>query len=84
MLYEVITQLHDYVEPLPAALPANMSLDLAIEHESWRAADYVPVVDRQGQLIGILRYADRITSYNVCYTKLLRSVAQSIESARAR
>ena len=51
-------QLHDYVEPLPAALPANMSLDLAIEHESWRAADYVPVVDRQGQLIGILRYAD--------------------------
>jgi len=51
-------QLSEYVEPLPTPLPANMSLDLALEHESWRNSDYLPIVDRQGQLIGILRYAD--------------------------
>jgi Mg/Co/Ni transporter MgtE len=51
-------QLHEYVEALPTALPANMSLDQALEIDSWRNTDYLPVVDREGQLIGILRYAD--------------------------
>ena len=51
-------QLQEYIDPLPAAVPANMSLDLALEHDRWRSTDYLPVVDHDGQLIGILRYAD--------------------------
>lgn len=51
-------QLSEYVEPLPEPLPANLSLDLALDHHGWRDSDYLPIVDRQGQLIGILRYAD--------------------------
>ena len=51
-------QLSAFVEPLPDPLPANLSLDLALAHDSWRNNDYLPIVDRQGQLIGILRYAD--------------------------
>lgn len=47
-----------YMEPLPEPLPANLSLDLALGHHGWRESDYLPIVDRQGQLIGILRYAD--------------------------
>lgn len=50
--------LSELAEPLPTPLPANMSLDLALEHESWRGSDYLPVVDRVGQLVGVLRYAD--------------------------
>ena len=35
----------------------------------------VPVVDSRNQLLGIVTFDDiRITSYNVCYTKLLRTL----------
>jgi magnesium transporter len=50
--------LSEFAQPLPPPLPANLSLDLALDHESWRGSDYLPVTDRAGQLVGILRYAD--------------------------
>ena len=67
MLYEVITHRarHREVEPQGQDLPSQLDVaGEAVEHAPEVVAGVLPE-DRHG----------RITSYNVCYTKLLREVS---------
>jgi len=50
--------LADVMEPSPLPLPANMSIEAALDDKSWLSGDYLPVMDRKERLLGILRYAD--------------------------
>lgn len=47
----------DILQPSQFALNASASLDTAIDNPGWESSDYLPVVDRQGKLLGNLRYA---------------------------
>jgi len=40
----------------PAALPAHASLNAVIAHPAWRHYHALPVVDREGVLLGAIRY----------------------------
>lgn len=51
-------QLSEFLESLPTPLRANATLEMALDDPNWRNHDYLPVLDRQENLIGILRYAD--------------------------
>lgn len=50
--------LRDFLDPAPSPLRANLSLEAALESPGWSENDFLPVVDRQDRVIGILRYAD--------------------------
>lgn len=50
--------LSEILEPSPPPLRANMSLTAALENQRWLESDYLPVINRQERLIGVVRYAD--------------------------
>lgn len=49
--------LNNYIERSAHYLRASISLDAALEHAAWQTSDYLPVLDRRGRFLGVLRYA---------------------------
>lgn len=53
------------LSPAPFVLKASTSLDSAMDDPGWETSDYLPVVDRRGRFVGVLRYvALRAASLN--------------------
>lgn len=52
------TPLDELVAYIPYALPGRMSLSGAQQHEVWESLQWVPVINRYRQLIGVLRHVD--------------------------
>ena len=74
MLYEVITIGDQTAERLKIEI-GNASPDKTIEKVEIKGTDAIT---------GLPRRLDRITSYNVCYTKLLRTEKMHIDAEFAR
>jgi len=47
----------DLLERQPGMLGANTSLELASEEAAWTEVDFLPVVNRSGEYIGVLRHS---------------------------
>ena len=46
-----------FLEPAANVLSATSSLDVAMGNVGWLENDYLPVLDRRGKFLGVLRYA---------------------------
>lgn len=44
------------LSPATFVLKASASLDSAIDDPGWETGDYLPVVDRRGRFVGVMRY----------------------------
>ncbi len=51
-------RLGEHIVPLVYAIPGRMSLPAARQHEVWHSMQWVPVINRHRQFIGILRHID--------------------------
>ena len=76
----------DFATPLPVQcwLELQKTTGLDLEEKLSKLRYQIQTLDQQGTLYGLLLGSHRITSYNVCYTKLLRRCFTSFQKIKLR